>query len=40
MNIEFLDIAVTELDDAFTYYEDIDQGLGKRFILEVESTIN
>lgn len=40
MNIEFLDIAEIELDDAFTYYEDIYQGLGKRFILEVESTIN
>ena len=40
MNIEFLDIAETELDDAFAYYEDIYQGLGKRFILEVESTIN
>ncbi|MFQ3249484.1 MAG: hypothetical protein ACI9O6_001292 [Glaciecola sp.] len=40
MNIEFLDIAETELDDIFTYYEDIYQGLGKRIILEVESTVN
>ena len=40
MNIDFSDIAETELDDAFTYYEDIYQGLGKRFILEVESTVN
>jgi plasmid stabilization system protein ParE len=40
MNIEFLDIAEVELDDAFTYYEEIYQGLGRRFILEVESTIN
>lgn len=40
MNIEFLDIAEIELDDAFRYYEDIYQGLGKRFVLEIESTIN
>jgi hypothetical protein len=40
MNIEFLDIAEVELDDAIAYYEEIYQGLGKRFILEIESTIN
>ena len=40
MNIEFLEIAEIELNDAYRYYEEIHKGLGKRFILEVETTIN
>ena len=39
MNIEFLDVAETELDDAFEYYDDIYAGLGNRFIEELESTL-
>ena len=39
MNIEFLEIAVAELDDAFEYYEEIYQGLGNRFIEELELTL-
>ncbi|MFT5544146.1 MAG: hypothetical protein ACI96N_003365 [Arenicella sp.] len=31
MNIDFLDLAEAELDDAFEYYEDIQKGLGGRF---------
>lgn len=40
MNIEFLDFAEAELDDAFEYYEDIQNGLGSRFITELKSTLS
>jgi hypothetical protein len=40
MKTEILDIAELELDEAFKYYEDIYQGLGKRFIEEFESTLH
>jgi plasmid stabilization system protein ParE len=39
MKIEFLDIAASELDDAFEYYEEIYQGLGRRFVEELELTL-
>ncbi|WP_111639128.1 type II toxin-antitoxin system RelE/ParE family toxin [Marinomonas shanghaiensis] len=39
MNVEFLDIAERELDDAFKYYDGIYKGLGLRFIAELESSI-
>ena len=39
MNVEFLDIAERELDDAFKYYDSIYKGLGLRFIAELESSI-
>lgn len=39
MRIEFLDIAASELDDAFDYYDEIYQGLGNRFIEELEATL-
>jgi hypothetical protein len=39
MNIEFLDVAETELDDAFEYYDDIYKGLGNRFVEELELTL-
>jgi plasmid stabilization system protein ParE len=40
MNIDFLDLAEAELDDAFEYYEDIQKGLGCRFIVELKSTLS
>ena len=39
MNVEFLSIATSELDDAFEYYEYQQQDLGYRFISEVESAV-
>ncbi len=39
MKVEFLDLAERELDDAFKYYDGIYQGLGLRFIAELESSI-
>lgn len=36
MNVVFLKIAESELDDAFEYYESIQHGLGFRFLTEVE----
>lgn len=39
MNVEFLNIAERELDDAFEYYESMYQGLGSKFISELESSI-
>ena len=35
MTIEFLSIAQQELDDAITYYNYEQEGLGKRFLSEV-----
>ncbi len=40
MKVRFLSIAATELDDAFSYYENIYQGLGKRFIEEFELALS
>jgi plasmid stabilization system protein ParE len=39
MDVEFLDIAEYELDDAFKYYEKIHTGLGHRFVYELEKSI-
>lgn len=39
MDVEFLDLAERELDDAFKYYDGIYKGLGLRFIAELESSI-
>ena len=39
MNISFFEVAELELDDAFKHYESIQQGLGFRFISEVEFSI-
>jgi len=39
MNIDFLEVAARELDDAFAYYEYQQQNLGHRFIYEVWNTI-
>ncbi|OQK18576.1 hypothetical protein AU255_12410 [Methyloprofundus sedimenti] len=36
MKVTFLKIAATELDDAFEYYESVQNGLGFRFLTEVE----
>ena len=37
--IEFLDLAKNELDDAFDYYEYQQDGLGYRFVREVYNTL-
>ncbi|MGK0306253.1 MAG: hypothetical protein ACI8UG_002008 [Gammaproteobacteria bacterium] len=39
MDVEFLDIAEYELDDAFKYYKKIHTGLGHRFVDELEKSI-
>jgi hypothetical protein len=39
MKIEFLDLAEAELDDAFEYYDEIYNGLGTRFIEEIETAL-
>ena len=36
MIVTFLKLAETELDDAFEYYESVQNGLGFRFLSEVE----
>jgi len=40
MDIEFIEPASIELDDAITYYNMQLQGLGKKLIEEVLQTIN
>lgn len=40
MNISFLSVAETELDDAFDYYEAQQDGLGYRFIDEVWNALS
>jgi len=39
MEVEFLDLAQKELDDAFDYYEYQQGGLGYRFVREIYNTI-
>ena len=39
MDIKFLKPAQTELDDAFFYYEDQLDGLGKRFLDEIIQSV-
>ena len=39
MEIEFLDAAVVELDEAFEYYEYQQTNLGYRFISEIQQTL-
>lgn len=39
MNIELLEAASEELDDAFNWYEAQQQGLGKRFLTEFDAAI-
>lgn len=36
MKVTFLKLAEAELDDAFEYYESVQNGLGFRFLAEVE----
>jgi len=36
VKITFFKIAEVELDDAFKYYESVQNGLGFRFLTEVE----
>ena len=36
MRVNFLKVAEAELDDAFEYYESVQNGLGFRFLTEVE----
>jgi plasmid stabilization system protein ParE len=40
LNIEFLEVAQKELDDAFEYYEYQQENLGYRFISEVQKAIS
>ena len=35
MKVKFLDVAQAELDEAFEYYESIQDGLGYRFLDEL-----
>jgi len=39
LNIEFLDIAQKELDDAFEYYEYQQDNLGYKFISEIQDSL-
>lgn len=39
MNIRFLEPARNELDEAFNWYEMEQSGLGRRFLVEVQSTL-
>ncbi len=39
MKLTFLKLAEKELDDAFAYYESVQQGLGFRFLSELELSI-
>ncbi len=39
MRVTFLKIAEAELDDAFEYYESVQNSLGFRFLTEVELSI-
>jgi mRNA-degrading endonuclease RelE of RelBE toxin-antitoxin system len=39
VNVRFLSIAEIELDDAIAYYEEKDNGLGLRFLLEIRNTV-
>ncbi|MBX3289327.1 MAG: type II toxin-antitoxin system RelE/ParE family toxin [Acidobacteria bacterium] len=39
MNIRLLSVAETEFSDAAAYYEDIEQGLGDRFIDHITSSV-
>jgi len=40
MQVEFLELAERELDDAFEYYEYQQKELGYRFVDEVYNSIN
>ena len=40
MNIQFLDIARQELDDAIVFYNREREGLGDDFLLEVKHVLN
>ena len=39
LEVEFLDLAKNELDDAFEYYEYQQDNLGYRFVQEVHNTL-
>ena len=39
MEVEFLEIAKAELDDAFEWYESLKKGLGFEFNKEVDKSI-
>ena len=39
MRIRFLSVALTEVNDAVSYYEELEQGLGTRFYVEVRACI-
>ena len=39
MNIRFLEPARNELDDAFDWYEMEQNGLGRRFLAEIQSDL-
>ena len=40
VNIEFLDIAKLEFDEAIAYYEKESEGLGHRFKNEIKSSVD
>ena len=40
MKISWLEPAEKELDDVFAYYESVQEGLGYRFLAEVELSIS
>ncbi len=39
MKIRFLSVAMTEVNDAIAYYEEVEPGLGLRFLAEIKSCI-
>ncbi|MCK5536795.1 MAG: type II toxin-antitoxin system RelE/ParE family toxin [Flavobacteriaceae bacterium] len=39
LEVEFLDLAQSELDDAFEYYEYQQANLGYRFVQEIYNTL-
>jgi plasmid stabilization system protein ParE len=40
MNVRYLSVAEAELDEAFTYYQEQEVGLGVRFYAEVRNTVD
>lgn len=39
MNVDFLEIAKIELDDAINWYNDLNENLGYEFFKEVENSL-
>jgi plasmid stabilization system protein ParE len=40
MNVRYLSVALTELDEAIDFYEEAEAGLGIRFYNEIRNTVD